>query len=43
MINQQMYFYKYVHLLITVLLQHVSVISMTIIRVFYNRNTINVK
>jgi hypothetical protein len=42
MINQQMHLYKYVQSHVTVLHQHVSATSMTIIRVSCNKNATDV-
>jgi len=40
MINQQMHFYKHVQSSIIVFQQHVSVTTMTISRMLYNRNAV---
>jgi len=42
-INQQMHIYKYIQSHIIILHQHVSVTPVTIIRVSYNKNTINIQ
>jgi len=42
-INQQMHIYKYVQSHIVIIHQHVSTTAVTIIRMLYNKNTINIK
>ena len=43
MINEYMNSYKYVQSHIIILQQHVAVIPVTIIRMSYNKNTINIQ
>jgi len=42
-INQQMHIYKYIQSHIIILHQHVSVTPVSIIRLSYNKNTINIQ